>query len=120
VLIELKHYNYLARERTAAKLAEYQAWIRSHTPTQIHAANNARTQLRRLRRHPTNKRINPPHTSKLVDDRQVKRPVNAYARFNADRQATGDFKNIPLGDSAKLIAQEWKSLSAGEKKVRSF
>jgi hypothetical protein len=57
------------------------------------------------------------HTAKLVDDRQAKRPSNAYAIFSTDRQASGDFKGIKVVDRAKLIGAEWNSLSAGEKKV---
>lgn len=82
-------------------------------------ANNARTQLRSKLKGTTTRRT-PLHTSKLVDDRQVKRPRSAYISFTGERRASGDFKNIGITESAKLIAEEWKALSAGEKKVCSF
>ncbi|PVI07083.1 hypothetical protein DM02DRAFT_649027 [Periconia macrospinosa] len=53
---------------------------------------------------------------KLEDDRELKRPLNAFLRFSVDRRATNDFKKIPVGVSGKLVAEEWKALSASEKK----
>ncbi|KAF2833063.1 hypothetical protein CC86DRAFT_399713 [Ophiobolus disseminans] len=112
---EHEHYNHLATEKTAAKRAEYRAWVLSHTAQEIHLANNARSQLRRLLKN-TTKRTHPLHTSKIIDEREVKQPTNAYAAFVRARHATGDLKNIPLPEGAKLLSEEWKALSAGEKK----
>jgi hypothetical protein len=114
-----KHYNYVAREKTAARQADYHSWVRSHTPQEINAANNARQQLRRLLKN-VGKRRYPPHTSKIVDDRQPKRPRTPFILFTVERWATGDLKNIKTSEAAKLISEEWKALSAGEKKVRIF
>jgi hypothetical protein len=47
----------------------------------------------------------------------VKRPESGYLKFSIERRASGDFKNIALGDATKLITQEWKDLSDGDKKV---
>jgi hypothetical protein len=44
-------------------------------------------------------------------------PPNPYARFVQERYASGDLHSIKLGEAGKLIAQEWKSLPASEKKV---
>jgi hypothetical protein len=46
----------------------------------------------------------------------VKR-VSGYNVFIKDRHASGDFKGIKGTEAIGLIANEWKSLSAGEKKV---
>jgi hypothetical protein len=113
----LKHYNHLANERNAARRAEYQAWINTYTPDQIRIANNARARLRRMAAD-ANKKA-PAHSARLVDDRQPKGSVNSYSAFVRDRFASGDFKGISVPESSKLMSQEWKALSAGEKKVRS-
>jgi hypothetical protein len=60
----------------------------------------------------------PKHTLKLVDDRHVKRPSTAYVVFFKERHLSGDFKGIAPQEATKLVASEWKALSAGEKKVR--
>jgi hypothetical protein len=114
----VKHYNHLAGEKTAARLAEYNAWIRSHTPAQILAANNARAQLR-TKLKGKRKAGHPAYTAKLVDDRQIKRPAGPYQIFFTERHNSGDMKGIAVAESAKIIGAEWKSLSAGEKKVCS-
>lgn len=114
----IKHYNHLAHEKNAARQAEYRAWVQSYTPLEIKAANLARAQLRRKLKG-TMKRKYSAHTTKIVDDRQVKGRVSAYASFLKERHSTGDFKNIKVGDAGKLISEEWKALSAGEKKVRN-
>jgi hypothetical protein len=105
----------MAREQNEARQAEYRAWILTHTPQEIHAANLARTQLRRILKG--RQKSGPAHTGILHDDRQVKRASNPYAFFFGERIHSGDFKNIKVGESAKLVAAEWRALSAGEKKV---
>jgi hypothetical protein len=47
----------------------------------------------------------------------VKLPPNPYAQFFGERSATGDFKGIAAPERGALIANEWRALSAGEKKV---
>ncbi|KAH7414298.1 hypothetical protein DE146DRAFT_31341 [Phaeosphaeria sp. MPI-PUGE-AT-0046c] len=111
---EREHYNHLANEQNAVRQAEYEAWIKSHTPAQIRAANNARTQLRKMLKDVTKRR--PAHTAPLKDDRRVKRPISQYAYFAMERWASGDMKGIAVGDAGKVIGAEWKALSAGEKK----
>lgn len=54
----------------------------------------------------------------IQDERLVKRPVTAYIQFSINRNASGDFRNISLGERAKLIGQEWRALNESEKKVR--
>ncbi|KAH7388779.1 hypothetical protein BKA66DRAFT_59620 [Pyrenochaeta sp. MPI-SDFR-AT-0127] len=113
---EHEHYNHLANERTVAKRAEYQAWVNSHTPEQIRIANNARAKLRARYEKSEKKGRSPSYTAKIHDDRHVKRPSSPYALFSKERWASGDLKGINATDSLRLIANEWKALSTGEKK----
>ncbi|KAL1792086.1 hypothetical protein ACET3X_009837 [Alternaria dauci] len=110
---EHEHWNHVANEQTAARRAEYQAFIRTHTPEQIAIANRARAQLRKLLADKY--KGAPAHTRKLVDDRAPKPTLLPYAVFLKERHASGDFKSIKVTDAIKLIANEWKSLSAAEK-----
>lgn len=113
---EHEHYNHIANEKTAAKRAEYQAWVNSHTPEQIRIANNARAQLRKKLGGTNEKRKQHAHTAKIHDERHVKKPSSAYILFSKERWASGDLKGITATESAKLIGNEWKALSASEKK----
>lgn len=54
----------------------------------------------------------------IKDDRIVKHQRNAYSFFVTDRWASGDFKHMTLAESSRLIAKEWKELSASDKQVR--
>jgi hypothetical protein len=116
LLTDTKHYNHLANQATAAKRAEYDAWIHSYTPAQIHAANLARAQLRK--RLPATKAGGARrYTAKLVDDRRIKRPSYPFTAFTKERHSSGDMKGIPVTEASKIIGSEWKALSASEKKV---
>lgn len=56
---------------------------------------------------------------RLVDDRVGKSPPrSSYLRFFVERMQSGDFKGIRIPEASKLVANEWKALSDGEKKVR--
>lgn len=113
----VKHYNHIANEKNVARQTELQAWIHSHTPDQIRIANNARALLRvKLARTLKSKKY-PAHTGKLPDDRHVKPALSPYVLFSKERWGSGDFKSIKITDATKLIANEWKSLSASEKTV---
>lgn len=107
----IQHYNHLLRTSRAASEAEYKRWIESHTPDQIRLANLARVHLRRQFPKQKSKWV------ELQDERRPKRPQSPYLSFSVNRQASGDFANIQLPQRAKLIAQEWKALSEGEKSV---
>lgn len=90
-------------------------WVESHTPEEIAIANTARAALRRKEDRKKNHRTKYPA---IHDERAVKRGISAYIQFNLNRQASGDFKHIPMTERAKLIGQEWKALSEEEKRVR--
>jgi hypothetical protein len=53
----------------------------------------------------------------LIDDRKVKAVAGPYPQFFGDRYRSGDFKGISVTDASRLVAAEWKALSAAEKKV---
>ncbi|KAF2003229.1 hypothetical protein P154DRAFT_100480 [Amniculicola lignicola CBS 123094] len=111
---EREHYNHVAAEATTARRAEYDAWVKSHTPDEIRIANLARASLRRKSKTASGRPFK--HTQKIHDDRQVAGAAGPYATFTGERFASGDMKGIAAGDAVKLIAVEWKALGASEKK----
>jgi hypothetical protein len=110
---EREHYNHLANERNATEKAGYKAWIESHTPDQIRIANNARRALRK--KLAATRKFTPPHLQPIRDERIPKQPANPRFLFLKDRVGSGDFKGIHMIEAAKLIAEEYKALSAAEK-----
>ena len=80
-------------------------------------ANTARASLRRKLTNGKKTRRSGHGFSAIKDDRQVKRPTNAFFKFNTERQNSGDLKNIQFADAAKLLKREWDAMSAGERKV---
>jgi hypothetical protein len=110
---QLEHYNHIANEKTAARKAEFDKWLKSHTPQQIRIANIARAQLRK--KLAGTQKCTPAHTAKLHDDRHVKTSVRPYIAFTRARHASGDMKGISVPQAAKLIAKEWKKLSESER-----
>ena len=80
---------------------------------QIKEANSARLSLRREAKA-TGKKAQFNH---IKDDRLVKQPINSYAFFLKDRIASGDMTAMQIGEVGKLVAREWKGLSAADKKV---
>lgn len=55
--------------------------------------------------------------AQIADDRLVKRPQTAYNLFFKERATSGDMGGIKVPEMARLIADEFKALSVGEKKV---
>ncbi|KAF7195554.1 hypothetical protein HII31_03148 [Pseudocercospora fuligena] len=104
-----EHYNHLTHTKNEEQQATFKRWIESYTPDQIRKANEARAQLRKKLPSQKNK------WAKISDERVPKKPANSFALFNTNRQSSGDFQGIKLGEAAKLIAQEWKALSSSEK-----
>ncbi|KAF3049870.1 hypothetical protein E8E11_010228 [Didymella keratinophila] len=110
---EREKFNHLATERNEANIAEYHAWVKTHTVNEIRLANNARKLLRRKLAGKT--KGTPAYTKPIEDDRQVKLPTSAWNFFFAERQASPDFQGIAVPERAKLISAEWKALNASEK-----
>lgn len=84
-------------------------WIKSHTPEQIRAANNARLLLKKL----TGKN----YASQLQDDRIPKRIRTEQALFAQDRWASGDLKGVKVTDAAGLLKKEFLELPESERQV---
>lgn len=84
-----------------------------HTPAEIKAANLARLQLRKQAKKDGKKTL----FAQIQDERYVKQMRSSYAYFLADRFASGDMKHMKIGEVGSLIGQEWRALSAGQKKV---
>ncbi|KAL8715247.1 MAG: hypothetical protein Q9220_001205 [cf. Caloplaca sp. 1 TL-2023] len=103
-----EHYNHLANQNKTNNATQYREWILTHSPTIINEANNARVRLRRLTK--TQK------WPKLQDERLVKGMKSAYNLFYVERYRSGDFAGMKIAEAAKLVGNEWRGLSASEKK----
>ena len=108
-----QHYNHLANENKAKNQANYRKWIESYTPAQIRQANLARISLKRRLKQP---RSWPP----LRDERQVTGFRSPYIFFFTERRKSGDYHGIKTTEAARLIATEFRALSADELKVSSL
>lgn len=118
LILRNQHYNHIANQNKAINEKAHKGWINSHTPEQIRVANLARTSLKRkVAAGAPGIRKGMKGLSKIKDERQPKRPASAYIIFATERRASGDFKNISLPETAKLITQEWKALGPAETKV---
>ncbi|EEH40863.1 hypothetical protein PAAG_02839 [Paracoccidioides lutzii Pb01] len=94
-----------ARSNRAGNKTMLQDWVRRHTPLQIKKANAARQRLRKLLK--TTKGF-----GKIYDDRQLKRPANAYMHFIKELFASGEIShNEPMSKTAAA----WRGMTAGEK-----
>ncbi|PGH15579.1 hypothetical protein AJ79_02361 [Helicocarpus griseus UAMH5409] len=102
---ERQRLDQIAEQNKAANKTAYQQWVLRHTPLQIKEANAARRRLRKL----LNKKRG---FMELSDDRQLKRPGNAYMFFVKEVSARGD---VSTSDRMVKSAEMWKGLSAGEK-----
>jgi len=114
----LQHYNQTAIQNKTANEAAYLDWVEQHTAEQIRLANTARASLRRKLTNGKKARRSGHGFSPIKDDRQVKRPTNAFFKFNNERQSSGELKNIQIAEAAKLVKREWDAMSAGQRKVR--
>ncbi|KAL1604566.1 hypothetical protein SLS59_003761 [Nothophoma quercina] len=113
---ERERLNHKTAEVNEARLAEYNAWVKTYTPDEIRIANNARRALKRKLKDTRKSNAQPKHTAIIVDDRQVLGRKSAWTFFFSERQQSSDMKGISVPEKAKLISSEWKELSADEKK----
>ncbi|EEY18624.1 predicted protein [Verticillium alfalfae VaMs.102] len=102
----------LAEKNKVANNAAYKAWVESHTPAEIVAANNARNVLRRK----VNKGRGVTHRFPIRDERLPKRPTTVYNLFFKARWASGDFSGS-VTEATRTIAEEYKQLSEEQRQV---
>lgn len=114
---KFQQYNHIANQNKATNETAYSDWVEQHTAEQIRLANAARATLRRKMTNGKKTKRFGHGFSPIKDDRQVKRPTNAFFKFNTERQSSGDLKNIKLSEAVRLVKTEWDALPAGEKKV---
>ena len=88
------------------------AWTERHSPEEIRQANLARQRLKRMGLKGFSRRI--------VDERQVKRPMGARILFFKDRYESGEMKGLSLPDATRLIGQEWSDMPKARKDVSDF
>ncbi|KAL8845989.1 MAG: hypothetical protein Q9221_008883 [Calogaya cf. arnoldii] len=103
-----EHYNHIANQNKASDNSKYQEWILTYSPTEILAANAARTALKR--------RKVPGSWNKLRDERLVMRPRTSYLNFRMERHHSGDYAGVKAAEAGKLIGAEWRKLSDSDKK----
>ncbi|KAI0022204.1 hypothetical protein F4780DRAFT_207103 [Xylariomycetidae sp. FL0641] len=106
---ELQRMRGKTEQNKLTNAATYKAWVESHSPSQVVAANRARTALKRKHGFPKG-------NLKLIEDERLpKRPTNAYGLYTKARWASGDLSALGVGAAAKKASEEWKSLSAAER-----
>lgn len=113
-----QHYNHIAHTQHESSQTELKRWVESHTVAEIADANAARAKLRRKDPIRKGRKVKWPA---IRDQRAepAKRAMTAYVGFVKNRAVSPDFHNIAGADRFRLIAQEWKALSEGEKQVRN-
>lgn len=95
----------IVAQNKAINAGNFKTWVESHPPVEIEQANKARRRLK------SEFNVNP-SPLKLHDDRLPKRPAsNAYSYFVKARHSGDGFRKL-----SKELGEEWKSLSAAEKK----
>ncbi|ERF74621.1 hypothetical protein EPUS_00751 [Endocarpon pusillum Z07020] len=109
---EMERLNHVANENKAKNEAAFKKWLGEHSPVEIKAANAARSQLKRQAKKEGSKKIYP----HIQDERIVKQARTSYTYFLKERFASGDMKNMKIGEVGALIGREWRALSAEEKK----
>ncbi|PGG96227.1 hypothetical protein GX51_07933 [Blastomyces parvus] len=102
---ERQRLDEIAESNRATNKTAFHDWVYRHTPLQIKEANDARRKLRRL----LNKKRG---FMEIADDRQPKRPANAYMHFVKEVSASGD---VSTTDRMKKSAELWRALSESEK-----
>jgi hypothetical protein len=80
---------------------------------EIDAANRARRRLRRIGGSTIISR-----KPEIKDDRQPAKPLTGYTMFTVERWQSGDYAGQTAMAASPRLAQEWKSLSASQRKVR--
>ncbi|KAJ5832429.1 hypothetical protein N7474_000740 [Penicillium riverlandense] len=103
---EKERYEAQARANMATNAAQYDQWLKQHTPLQIKEANLARRRLSTLVKK---------NYRQIRDDRLVKKRSSAFMFYVQERYASGDFRHMKVTDATSRVAQEWKGLTESEK-----
>ncbi|CAL5870886.1 uncharacterized protein PFLUO_LOCUS5127 [Penicillium psychrofluorescens] len=103
---EKERYEAKARANMATNAAQYEQWLKQHTPLQIKEANLARRRLSTLVKK---------NYRQIRDDRLVKKRSSAFMFYVQERYASGDFLHMKVTDATTRVAQEWKGLTESEK-----
>ncbi|KAM0283618.1 hypothetical protein ACHAQH_002396 [Verticillium albo-atrum] len=109
---ETERLKEVAEKNKLANNAAYKAWVESHSPEEINAANNARNVLRRK----LNKGKGVTHRYPIRDERLPKRPTTVYNLFFKARWASGDFSG-DVTQATRTIAEEYKQLGEAQRQV---
>lgn len=111
--LPIQRLNHVANENKAKNEAAFKKWLGEHSPIEIKEANAARSKLKRQAKKEGSKKTYP----HIQDERIVKQARMPYAYFLGERFASGDMKNMKIGEVGALIGREWRALSAEERKV---
>ncbi|KAJ9606798.1 hypothetical protein H2200_008808 [Cladophialophora chaetospira] len=112
-LEERERYNHEANQNKAKNEQAYKRWVQSHTPAEIKTANNARRLLTKKAKAAGKKTT----YRAIKDDRHVHQPMTSYTYFSKARNDSGDLNGMSISERGKLVGQEWKALTAAEKKT---
>ncbi|CAJ2501782.1 Uu.00g046350.m01.CDS01 [Anthostomella pinea] len=108
---ERQRLEVLAHDNKLLNAAAYKAWVESHTPQQIVAANKARKLLKTKYNIPKAKL----NARTIKDERQPKRPSTPFSLFTKARWATGDYANHSIVEATINISKEWRALQDSER-----
>ncbi|KUI54026.1 Non-histone chromosomal protein 6 [Cytospora mali] len=103
-----QRYEQKAQENKVTNAANYKKWVESHSVAEIAEAVKARQRLNR------NFKLNLKHV-KITDERMPKRPAVAGWSYYIKAKSS-ETPGLSLGEMAKNLSQQWKGLSASEKK----
>ncbi|KAL8413968.1 hypothetical protein RB594_005268 [Gaeumannomyces avenae] len=104
---EVENLKETARANVELNKAAYKAWVESHTPAEVHAANKARSRLRRV--HKVSK-------SMIKDPRLPKRPMTPFFFYIQKGFTPRDPALVKVTDHAKAAASQWNTLGTAERK----
>ncbi|TLS29470.1 hypothetical protein PpBr36_00185 [Pyricularia pennisetigena] len=113
---ELQEYEEIAAKNKLANEVAYKAWVQSHTPAQIKAANKARSRLARVFKM---KSVKKTLLARGIKDHRIPiAPLTAYMIFvQSKMKAASVTSPTDARQNISEAASEWKNLSATERKV---
>lgn len=97
-----------AGQTRIASVANYKAWVESHTIGEIKEANAARRKLNKLYKNPDDETD---AISLIHDSRVPKRPKNAYLLFTQSRREELLGQGVSGTDAVAQLARDWNALN---------